>query len=1142
MVYPTLNGSSARLIAPRDLDEYLELYRAMVMARALDEVERALVERGEAHFHVSGAGHEGIAVANRHLEPEDWLHPHYRDKALLLARGVPVVRFLDALVSNARSHSRGRQMSAHMSAPELRVLSTVGPVGNNALQAVGVAAEVARGPGSPIVFCSLGDGTTQEGEVLEAVAEAARSELPVLFVVEENRYAISTETAGRTFYDLPRGPASELFGVPILRVDGADVSAADRVLGAAIGRMRSQRSPAIVIFEVERLCSHTNADDERVYRSEKERLEARESRDPIPVLEEQLRRSGVTEDALGRLRDEVTESLSEATASALAVGDPEPALDARPAALASMGHEYRGRESGEQRTMLEAMRSVLEAWLECDPRVSIFGEDIEDPKGDVFGLTRGLSTRFGDRVRNSPLSESTIVGVAIGRALAGGRPVACIQFADFLPLAWNQIAAELGTMAWRTDGGWESPVLVLAPCGGYRPGLGPFHAQTFESSLAHVPGIDVVVPSTAGDAAGLLNAVLASKRPTVFLYPKICLNDPSRSTSNDIGAHFVPVGVARRLRSGDDLTLVSWGSTIPLCERAAQTLSEAGARVDLFDLRSIAPWDRDAVLESARRTRRLLVVHEDNATCGFGAEIVATIAEACPAVECRRVTRPDTYVPCNFTNQITVLPSYRSIVSAAAELVDFELEWRDREVDASDEVIVPAHGSSPADQSVSVVEWLAAPGDEVEAGATIAEAEADKAVFEIKAPRPGTIRRLCVGPGETVRVGEPLYALEAVGRELAGRRAGRARARRERRGNESPHLRRRPRRGDAPRPGTLAEPAAERTGVVRLAPPCCALGSRIVTNEEIAARFPDRSAEDIRTRTGIERRRRVNADEDAFALAVRASSAALERAGLAASDLDLVVCSTTTPPLASPTLACRVLDALSESGRAYAEAYDLNAACSGYLYALASAYDFLSARRAGIALVLTAEVLSPVLDEADFATSILFGDAASATILRAGLEAGDARSAVGWTVSGRPFVTARGERGSLLRVPHAGAGFASMQGRRVFGEAVRAMSDALHRAASAAGSSVGDLDWIVPHQANSRIIEAVTHRLGGDPVRVVDWIRDWGNTSSTSIPLCLERLALELGGGERLGLCAFGGGRTAGAAVLETRRTGPPGA
>jgi 2-oxoisovalerate dehydrogenase E1 component len=659
----------------------LDIYRLMLTARMVDRVESELTKAGEAFFHVSGAGHEGSAILNGFLTPRDWLHLHYRDKALMLARGISPEMFFHSLLCSAQSHSVGRQMSAHMSAPHLRILSMVGPVGNHALQSVGVASVIKDDPDCPIVVCSMGDGTAQQGEVLEAIAEASRSEFPVLFWIEDNDYSISTTTENKTFYSLPKGrkQPADLFGIPIQRVDGRDIVRCQDEVAAVIQGMRSTRCAAIVVFRVARLSSHTNADDERVYRPREEIEHAKQTCDPIQIFAAHLIALGLQQRDLDRMAADVEAEVRAAALAAKRAPKPASINESKKPLPISSSHEavdYRGNNDVHRLTMLEAIRGVLQWRMKSDPRVMLYGEDIEDPKGDVFGVTRGLTTAFPGRVRNAPLSESTIVGVSIGKALAGHRPVAFIQFADFLPLAFNQIISELGSMHWRTNGEWQCPVIILAACGGYRPGLGPFHAQTLESVMAHVPGVDVLMPSDAADAAGLLNAAFRSERPTIFLYPKSCLNDPDRSTSPDVEAQLIPLGKARLIKRGDDLTIVTWGSTVPICERVARTLEEAGSAVDLIDLRSISPWDKEVVLESAARTRRLVVVHEDNRTCGFGAEVIATVVESAGThVSCRRVVRPDTFIPCNYSNQLEVLPSFRRVLTAAAEMLDLDLSW-----------------------------------------------------------------------------------------------------------------------------------------------------------------------------------------------------------------------------------------------------------------------------------------------------------------------------------------------------------------------------------------------------------------------------------------------------------------------------------
>ena len=402
----------------------------------------------------------------------------------------------------------------------------------------------------------MGDGSTQQGEFLEACSEARRRHLPVLFWIENNRWAISTCTDGRTFFSLPG--ARDLFGIPIHRVDGRNVVKAYEQLEPVIAQMRQTRAPAIVVLDVERLGSHTSADDHSIYRSGEELQQARATGDPLQTCEADLLQRGVSPESLQTLRESVIREVALAEQAALAGAEPPLELDAKKRLPVELTHPSReDRGTGENNvSMRQALRDVLCHRLQSDPRVILFGEDIEDPKGDVFGVTRGLSSQFPGRVLNSPLSESTILGTSIGRALAGQRPVAFIQFADFLPLAQNQIASELAMLYWRTAGRWEAPVIVMAPCGGYRPGLGPYHAQTGEATLAHIPGLDVFMPCTAADAAGLLNAAFESGRPTLFLYPKALLNDMSLATARNVERQFVPIGPARKVRAG--ATSLTW--------------------------------------------------------------------------------------------------------------------------------------------------------------------------------------------------------------------------------------------------------------------------------------------------------------------------------------------------------------------------------------------------------------------------------------------------------------------------------------------------------------------------------------------------------------------------------------------------------
>ena len=848
-----------------DLKQLLAVYRAMVTVRRIDKLELELNNRGEAFFHVSGAGHEGTAILASLLHAEDWLLCHYRDKALMIARGVTPRTFFDGLFCKQASPTRGRQMCAHAFADrELKILSAPTPVGNAALQSVGVATVIKDHHSRPLVLHSIGDGGTQEGEFLEACAEAVRSQLPVLFLIQDNHLAISTSTKGQTFYSLPDGEAESFYGMPIHRIDGRHVVTAWPQVQQVVATIREHRSPVVVVFDVDRLASHTNADDETLYRDPDEIRRVAQSGDPIRNLERYLLTSGCSNQVLEDIRREVESEVVAAEATAYAGPEPTPIMTAKAPIQVELTHPSRERQGaapGPGLTMREAMREVLRHQLRSDADVYLLGQDIEDPKGDVFGVTRGLSTEFPGRVRNAPLTESTILGSCIGQAMVGRRPVAFIQFSDFLPLAYNQLANELGSIYWRTGGLYQAPVIVMVACGGYRPGMGPFHAGTHEALAAHVPGIDVFMPSTAGDAAGLLNAAFQSGRPTIFFYPKTLLNDPEQKTPSDVQRQFTPIGTARKVRSGRDISFVAWGNTVRLCDRVADALDRVGIGSDILDLRSLSPWDERAVLASAEHTARLIVVHEENQTCGMGAEIVATVAEKTRVpVALRRVTRPDTFIPCNFANQIEVMPSFKSVLATAAELLNLELKWIQDEQPEQGISLIEAVGSGPADETVVVSELFLRLGQTIVRGDVVAALEAAKSVFELTSPVSGTIEEICVREGDTVPVGTPLARVRTTSagqrqRPLTQEQSGK------------PVLRRLESRETLHLPRCETKRRAFDVGISTIA---TVTGSRVVSNHELAGRAQGMTPEDILRRTGIEQRHWIDKDENAVSMAVQA--------------------------------------------------------------------------------------------------------------------------------------------------------------------------------------------------------------------------------------------------------------------------------
>jgi len=1082
-----------------------------------------------AHFHVSGAGHEALAALAAHLSAADWLHLHYRDKALLLARGMPVEEFFRSLLGRSSSHSKGRQMSAHFSAPALKICSMVGPVGNNALQAVGIAAALKDDPDKPVVVCCVGDGTTQQGEFLEALAEAVRGQWPVLFIVEDNRYSISTPTAAKTFFDLPSGPAQTFYGLDIDRIDGTDVVAADAHFKRLVDQVRNTRGPQLAVIHLERLANHTHADDQTLYRTADELAYGLSRRDPLPRFRRYLLEAGVGEGELYALEASVGESVRQAAQQAQSEADPEPAMQAKaayPPALSGR-EEYRGDASLPRLTMREAIQGVLRLHLAQSAHVFLYGQDIEDPKGDVFGVTSGLSTAFPKQVLNACLSESTIIGTAIGRALAGQRVLAFIQFADFLPLAFNQIASELGSLYWRTDGGWQCPVIVMVTCGAYKPGLGPFHAQTMEAAMAHVPGIDVFMPSCAADAAGLLNAAFASPRPTIFFYPKSGLNNLDRTVSADVGRQFVVPGTARRLAAGQDLTLVGWGNTVTHCEEIAKVLGEQGSSVEVLDLRSLSPWDKASVLASVEKTRRLLVIHEDNQTCGFGAEVLACVAEAVKGpLQMRRVTRPDTYIPYHYGNQLDILPSFKRSLQACAELLGYALDWVPSGIDDQPgQSTVYAIGSGPADESVELIKRYVSEGDAVEAGDIVAEVEATKAVVEIRATVSGVVQRCMAEVGDRLLVNAPLLRLQTEAALPPPLRVS------VQENPGTPRLSRRPPPASpaVSRPGASGA-AQDAVDKLYLSKPHCASGGKTVSSAELAANIPGWTVEEVVKRTGVESRQWVGEDENVVSLAIRASERLLDGFDADAPPITAIICSTSTPREASPSVACQVATRLQgheKLAKAHM-AFDFNAACSGFLYGLRLAHGLLQVNPAGSVLLITAEVVSPLLDLSDPATVFIFGDAASASLVTArplGAKSLRVHS---------PLLLAMPDPESAIYLPFLGSSqFLRMDGIAVARTAYKAMGNAVRSAVEQAQLGLEDLSALVPHPGSKRILQNVAEHLGLPAALLRSTLADTGNTSSSSIPLALERYWNELPDTGHIALAAFGAGFTTAATLAQ---------
>lgn len=1089
----------------------LETYRLMLCSRYLDQQEEELHKQGLIDFCVSSAGAEAVAAFPALME-QDLLFLHYRDRPLMLRQGWKPEELLASAMGRAFSPAGGRNLHPLLVSSARRTFNISGPLGQAPLQAVGAALALKAKTGNALVLASMGDGTTQQGQVFEALAEAAREAAPVLFLIHNNRWAISCPTSGKTFWHLPDGRLlDEYWGIPISHLDGADPPACSRGLTEAVNRVRSAQQPLIVVLDTARIGEHSSADRQETYRDAAGLAAERTTQDPLHNLRCLLLETGRTEQELQALEAEVKTEIEQALAVARSFPPPEPEYMASPA-FQNLNQPEQAPFAEQGYTMAQALNAVLAFQLQQDATVSLRGQDIEDPKGDVLGLTKGLSSRFPDRVCNGPLSEATLVGVGIGRALAGEKPVVMIQFADFLPHAWSQLVCDAASYWWRSGGETDCPLILLAPYGGYRHGLGPFHSHSPEGALAHFPGLQVFVPSNAPDAAGLLQAAFCSRTPTVLLYPNNLLHVPVNYAPVDVAGLFVPPGRARQLRSGNDLTLVCWGNTVAICEEAAALLATAGLACNLLDLRTIAPWDRSAVLESAQRTGRLLVVHEDTLTAGFGAEVIAWVTTHAPTVLCRRVARPDVLLPANNANQLALLPSVRSTLQAAAELLELEISRPESNAVREDMVLVPGH--NPADEELLVGRLLVTVGETVAEGQTLAELEGQKASYDFHAPRSGTIAELFVEAGEVTRPCSPFLRFDSHGPSAAPVVL-------------QPTIRKK-QQNSGKLAGASVQTAAGIVGSGAYLP------EQRLTNEELAERL-NVTTDWIYNRTGIHSRRIAAPEQACSDLAIEAAKRAMADAGAAPEEIGMVIVATSTGDYPTPSTAALVQHAL---GIPAAACFDLSAACSGFVYGLVLGCNAVRCGLCRKVLVVGAEVLSHVVNPMDKDSVILFGDGAGAVVVGTvpegyGLLATD----VGTTGSDHTAVLIPAGGSRLPASPETLAEqlqYLRMDGNQVFMFAMRVLGNSALRVIEAGGLTVHEIDLFIPHQANRRIIEAAAGRLELPMDKIVINLEQCGNTSAATIPIALHeaRAAGRLHHGDRLVLTGFGGGLSWGSTLV----------
>src|SRR5215207_9507232 len=687
----------------------IEMYRTMYLSRRIDDKEIQLKGQNRIFFQISGAGHEAVLVAaGVVLKPGyDWFYPYYRDRALCLQLGMtPLEQLLSAVGAEADPNSHGRQMPSHWGHKKLNIVSQSSPTGTQLLQAVGCAEASYRFQLIPelqgrindfhddeVTYVSLGDGTSSEGEFWEALNTASNLKLPVLFLLEDNGYAISVpvevQTAGGDVSKLVENFPS----LYLQRCDGTDPIESLETMRRAVDYCRQRKGPALVHAKVIRPYSHSLSDDEKLYRPDEERATDAE-RDPVKRFGALLIEEGVIDqNGLQKIKDQVDREVNEAADKALASAQPPPETatdyvfspDVDPCDKA-FDTEDAVQLSGNAGTMVDLINRCLDTEMARNPAIFVFGEDVADcsreqyletvkGKGGVFKVTANLQRKFGGaRVYNSPLAEANIVGRAIGMALRNLKPVVEIQFFDYIFPAMMQIRNEVALTRWRSDGDTKCPMVLRVPVGGYLKGGAVYHSQSGTTLFSHTPGLMIAYPSTALDANGLLRTAIRCDDPVLFLEHKHLyrqIYNKSQYPSNDF---LIPFGKAKRVREGNDVSIITYGALVERSNQAAKRLVSQGVSVEIIDLRTLVPYDWEAVAESVKKTSRVIVAHEDPISYGYGAEIAARISDELFEyldAPVRRVGATDTFVAYAPRVEDFILPQTEDVEKAVRELMKY---------------------------------------------------------------------------------------------------------------------------------------------------------------------------------------------------------------------------------------------------------------------------------------------------------------------------------------------------------------------------------------------------------------------------------------------------------------------------------------
>jgi 2-oxoisovalerate dehydrogenase E1 component len=682
------NGKSKKNVELNNLsgcskEELLHILRLMYTSRTMDFKVMNLLKQGKSYFHLPSAGHEATQIAfGLAMNPGyDWAFPYYRDMAFLLGLGVKIDDiFLHQLAKANDPMSGGRQMPCHWGVKEFNIPSQSSPTGTQFLQAVGTALANKKSGLNAVTYVSSGEGTTSEGEFHEAVNWASREKIPVVFVIQNNKWAISVPVENQTG-GKDASIAAMMSGYDnLLRfsVDGTDYLKMREVAKEAFEYARNGNGPVLVEAKTIRLLSHSTSDDQSKYRP-KESLEKDLAKDPLEKFVNLLIAENIiTKEAYEELKSEINEHINQAADAALATPDPD-INSVKQYVYDESGRKEKlqynkSRAEGVPIVMVDAINHALREEMERNEKIHVFGEDVADGKGGVFTATKGLSTQFGNkRVFNSPLAEASIAGVAIGMALTGKKPCVEIQFGDYIWPAFMQIRDELVMYRYRSNNKFEAPVVIRVAVGGYING-GLYHSQNIEAFFAHMPGLLIAYPSNAADAKGLLKTALRLNDPVLFLEHKGLYRQSYATRPEPDADYLVPFGKANITRKGDDLTVVTYGAMVHETEFAAKKLEEEGYSLEIVDIRTISPLDTETIFESVKKTGKAIVIHEDSLTAGFGAEIAARISDGCFEYldgPVKRFAALDTPIAFHPKLERAILPTRNSIYNSLKELLKY---------------------------------------------------------------------------------------------------------------------------------------------------------------------------------------------------------------------------------------------------------------------------------------------------------------------------------------------------------------------------------------------------------------------------------------------------------------------------------------